>query len=249
MRKTGLRGCTVRAGLFLWWSYFSPSAASNTAPTGPGSCCVPFFRVRSTPAHRAVKGATVTRPKEPMTVWMISAATYLYVQAGAGGLPPVQVGALLHHLVDGGGDVHGQVHHRPRGPDEDGGHKDLGQIQVGVAGVEQALRVLHHRPVDVKQVGEQHPQHTGDQNPQEGAGHRRPAPLVKAVHQGNDDHRVMASPTQMGFQPFRYRGTSTFHRVSTVRAKEAMARTPVGPANKIRNRAKPAAIRTSQPRR
>ena len=39
--------------------------------------CSPFFRVRSTPAHRAVKGATVTRPKEPMTVWMISAATYL----------------------------------------------------------------------------------------------------------------------------------------------------------------------------
>ena len=32
---------------------------------------------RNKPAHRAVKGATVTRPKEPMTVWIISAATYL----------------------------------------------------------------------------------------------------------------------------------------------------------------------------
>ena len=34
-----------------------------------------FPPARSRPAVRAVKGATVTRPKEPMTVWMISAAT------------------------------------------------------------------------------------------------------------------------------------------------------------------------------
>lgn len=33
--------------------------------------------VSSNPAHKAVKGATVTRPMEPMTVWISSAATYL----------------------------------------------------------------------------------------------------------------------------------------------------------------------------
>ena len=110
-----------------------------------------------------------------------------HVDAGLGGLLPVQVGALLHHLVDGGGDIHGQVHHRARGPDEDGGHKDLGQVQVGVARVQQALRVAHHRPVDLEQVGEQDAQHAGDQDAQKGPGHRRPAPPVKAVHQGDDD--------------------------------------------------------------
>ena len=48
--------------------------------TGEGSGCGMrrgCFPARNSPAHRAVKGATVTRPKEPMTVWMISAATYL----------------------------------------------------------------------------------------------------------------------------------------------------------------------------
>ena len=34
-------------------------------------------RVKSQPAHSAVNGATVTRPKEPRMVWRISAATYL----------------------------------------------------------------------------------------------------------------------------------------------------------------------------
>ena len=33
--------------------------------------------VRSNPAHKAVKGATVTRPMEPTTVWISSEATYL----------------------------------------------------------------------------------------------------------------------------------------------------------------------------
>src|SRR5699024_3176797 len=46
---------------------------SVLSTTFPGS----GVRVRRNPAHRAVKGATVTRPKEPTTVWMISAATYL----------------------------------------------------------------------------------------------------------------------------------------------------------------------------
>ena len=36
-----------------------------------------FASVSMKPAHRAVKGATLTRPKEPTTVWMISADTYL----------------------------------------------------------------------------------------------------------------------------------------------------------------------------
>lgn len=36
-----------------------------------------FLLVRIIPAHIAVKGATVTSPNEPTTVWIISAATYL----------------------------------------------------------------------------------------------------------------------------------------------------------------------------
>ena len=36
-----------------------------------------LFFVNSSPAHREVKGATLTSPKEPITVWIISAATYL----------------------------------------------------------------------------------------------------------------------------------------------------------------------------
>ena len=36
-----------------------------------------FFLVSIKPAHKAVKGATLTRPKEPTMVWMISADTYL----------------------------------------------------------------------------------------------------------------------------------------------------------------------------
>ena len=36
-----------------------------------------LFFVSKSPVHRAVKGATLTRPKEPTMVWMISADTYL----------------------------------------------------------------------------------------------------------------------------------------------------------------------------
>ena len=112
-----------------------------------------------------------------------------HVDAGAGGLLPAQVRALLHHLVDGGGDVHREVHHRAGCPNEDGGHIDLGQVQMGIASVEEALGVGHDRPVDLEEVREEDPQHTGHQNAQEGARHRGEAALVKAVDQGDDDDR------------------------------------------------------------
>lgn len=37
----------------------------------------PSSQAKSIPAQSAVNGATVTNPKEPITVWSISAATYL----------------------------------------------------------------------------------------------------------------------------------------------------------------------------
>ena len=46
---------------------------SVLSTTFPGFSCP----ASSSPAHRAVNGATVTRPKEPTTVWISSAATYL----------------------------------------------------------------------------------------------------------------------------------------------------------------------------
>ena len=59
---------------------------------------------------------------------------------------------------------------------------------MGVAGVEQALGVGHHCPVDLEQVGKEDAQHTGDQDAKKGAGYRRPAPPVKAVHQSDDQN-------------------------------------------------------------
>ena len=53
--------------------YYTPEAGLSTVFPG----IFAFPPARSRPAVRAVKGATVTRPKEPTTVWMISAATYL----------------------------------------------------------------------------------------------------------------------------------------------------------------------------
>ena len=80
-----------------------------------------------------------------------------HVQAGADGLPPAEVGALFHHLMDGGGNIHAQVHYGPRGPQKDGGHIDLRQVQVLISGIEQAFGVAHHRPMDLEQVGKHHP--------------------------------------------------------------------------------------------
>ena len=53
--------------------YYTPEAGLSTVFPG----IFAFPPARSRPAVRAVKGATVTRPKEPTTVWIISAATYL----------------------------------------------------------------------------------------------------------------------------------------------------------------------------
>ena len=110
-----------------------------------------------------------------------------HVHAGAHRLPPGEVGPLLHHLVDGGGDVHRQIHHRAGGADEDGGHEDLGEAEILEPGVEQALGVGHDRPVDLEQVGEDHTQHAGDQHPQEGPRNGGGTPPVKAVDQGDDE--------------------------------------------------------------
>ena len=41
------------------------------------------------------------------------------------------------------------------------------RLRSGVAGVEQALGVGHHCPVDLEQVGKEDAQHTGDQDAQE----------------------------------------------------------------------------------
>ena len=57
--------------------------------------------------------------------------------------------------------------------------------------------------------------------------------------------RVTASPPQMGLQPFRYMGTSSFQMASTVTAKEKIARRPVRPANSTRNSTNIAAITSS----
>ena len=84
--------------------------------------------------------------------------------------------------------------------------------------------------------------------PDTAAQHRRSKPYTRAMI-STVRNRVMARPIQMGLYPLRYRGTRTFHRVSTVSTKEAMARTPVGPANRMRKMAKPMAITSSQLRR
>ena len=81
--------------------------------------------------------------------------------------------------------------------------------------------------------------------PDTAAAHRRSKPYTKEMI------RVVSSsvtprPIQMGLNPFRYRGTSSFHRASTVSTKEKMARSPVRPANSTRNSTNPAAIAISQ---
>ncbi len=90
-------------------------------------------------------------------------------------------------IVDRRCDIHRQIHHRAGGADEDRRHKDLGQVEILISGVEQTLRVGHNGPVDLKQVGKHNAQHTCDQYPQERTRtpRRRTAPL-KAVDQGDD---------------------------------------------------------------
>ena len=111
-----------------------------------------------------------------------------HVHSGAHRIPAGDVGAFIHHLVHRRADVHAQVHHRAGGAQEDGGHKDAGQIQIRKAAVEQTFGIGHDRPVDAEGVGEQNPQHTGDQHPQSGPGHGGGAAAVEAVHQGDDEH-------------------------------------------------------------
>ena len=112
-----------------------------------------------------------------------------------------------------------------------------------IAGVEQALRVGHHRPVDLEQVGKEDAQHTGDQQmprkePDTAAQHRRSKPYTRAMI-NMVRKRVMASPTQMGFQPLQVEGApAPSTGMSTVSTKEAMARTPVRPANRMRKQGK-----------
>ena len=121
-----------------------------------------------------------------------------HIHAGAHRLTPADVGALLHHLVYRRADVHRQIHHRAGGADKDGGHKDAGQVQVLIAAVEQALRIGHHRAVDLKEVGEEHPQHAGDQNAQKRPRDGCQGPAVEAVDQGDDQHRQPQGDGQTG---------------------------------------------------
>ncbi len=74
----------LKLRIFLKKSLPVPAAGRGTQARGSvwagSGVSAPRFALspaRNSPAHRAVKGATVTRPKEPMTVWMSSAATYL----------------------------------------------------------------------------------------------------------------------------------------------------------------------------
>ena len=132
-----------------------------------------------------------------------------HVQAGAHRLPPGDVGPLFHHFVDSGGDIHAQIHHRARGADEDGGHEDLGQVQVLIAGVEQALRVGHDGAVNLEQVGEHHAQHAGHQYAQEGPRNSGGAPPVEAVYQGDDEQGEQqrdAQPGKNGVEAFQIEG-------------------------------------------
>lgn len=62
-RKYGWNVPTQGGRLFLTSNY-----VLNETPSQPA---------RNIPAQSAVNGATVTNPKEPITVWSISAATYL----------------------------------------------------------------------------------------------------------------------------------------------------------------------------
>ena len=70
-----------------------------------------------------------------------------HVHSGAHRIPAGDVGAFIHHLVHRRADVHAQVHHRAGGAQEDGGHKDAGQIQIRKAAVEQTFGIGHDRPV------------------------------------------------------------------------------------------------------
>ena len=136
-----------------------------------------------------------------------------HVHAGFDSLSPADVGPLLHNLIDGGGDVHRQIHDRPGGTDKDGSHKNPGQIQVLVSGIEQALGALHDGAVDFEQVGEGGAQQAGHQNAQGGAGHGGQGAAVKAVDQGdNQDGQAQGDgqPDKDGVKAFEVEGDQNF---------------------------------------
>ncbi len=85
----------------------------------------------------------------------------------------------------------------------------MGQVQMGVARIEQALGVAHHSPVNLKDIRKHQPQDAGDQDAQERAPHRGGAPPVKTVDQGDNQHREKqrnAQPHPDGIIPLEVEG-------------------------------------------
>ena len=111
-----------------------------------------------------------------------------YGEAGGNGLTGADIRLLLHHLVNCRADIHGQIHHRAGRAQEDGRYKNLCQIQVLIAGVEQALAGFHNRAVNSEQIRKQGAQHRRHQNTQSRAGYRREEPSIPAVNQ-HQNHR------------------------------------------------------------
>jgi hypothetical protein len=68
---------------------------------------------------------------------------------------------LLVDLVHGGGDVHGHVHERAGGGDEDPGHEEAGQVDLEEARVEEARGEGLDRAVDAELASEEHGEAAG----------------------------------------------------------------------------------------
>ena len=111
-----------------------------------------------------------------------------HAQAGAHVLEPADPRVAVLDLVHGGGDVHGQVHDRARTGDEYAGREDVGQVQVGVAGIEQHLGKGPHRPVQPEQLGEQGGQAAGEQQAEQGTEEGGQSAPGEPAH-GEADHR------------------------------------------------------------
>ena len=124
--EEGLRSPAASAGISEGYSHGEQGGSGRSS-----ICLLLGLRMaaapgQESPAHRAVKGATVTRPKEPMTVWMISRRHILVVQ------DVVNRGALGHEDHEQGDVAAG------RSEEQGGGHGAHGgpaHVEAGAGGL------------------------------------------------------------------------------------------------------------------
>ena len=100
--------------------------------------------------------------------------------------PCCDIRFLFHHLMHSRGNIHRQIHHCAGGTEEDGGHKDLRQIQSLKTCIQQTFRIGHNRTMNLKHIRKYHAQDTSHQDSKERTADSCRTTAIKAIHQRNN---------------------------------------------------------------